>query len=160
MFGIETDLTGTDVKGSADCFSLKCPATGLHLFGYPDLFGTITGRAGYAFDRFLIYAKGGAAWVHEYFRQTAIAGTFCAVPCTGTNLGWGWTVGAGFEYAFYNNWSLRLEYDYLGIGNVRTTLSNSVGDVIVFNETRWVQAVKLGLNYKFSWGKAPVVAKY
>jgi outer membrane immunogenic protein len=74
----------------------------------------------------------------------------------------GWLVGAGFEYAFTNNWTVKLEYDYLGLGN-RTFVVPAgapflAGDTFTTNN-RNVQMVKVGVNYLFNWG-APVAARY
>jgi outer membrane immunogenic protein len=159
VFGIEADYTWTDVKGTANCFVLSCAPGGLTLYGYPDQHATLAGRIGYDFDRLLLYVKAGGAWVHEKFQHTAIAGARCLVPCTASNTGTGWVVGGGFEYALTNNWSVKLEYTYMNFGTkVLTDVTNGV-DHDIFNETRVLQDVKLGLNYKFDWA-SPVVAKY
>jgi len=69
--------------------------------------GTIRGRLGYAVDRALLYVTGGAAFVSS---ETSI-------PTTGISIGGGdtragWTVGAGLDYAFTNNWFTGVEYRY------------------------------------------------
>ena len=73
----------------------------------------------------------------------------------GNNNNGGWLVGAGFEYAVTNNWTVKLEYDYLGLGN-RTFIVPAgapflVGDTFTTNN-RNVQMVKFGFNYLFNWG--------
>ncbi len=30
---------------------------------------------------------------------------------------WGWTIGAGAEYAMTAHWTVRAEYDYINLGN-------------------------------------------
>jgi outer membrane immunogenic protein len=74
----------------------------------------------------------------------------------------GWLVGAGFEYAFTNNWTVKLEYDYLGLGNRTFVIPAAApflaGDTFTANN-RNVQMVKVGVNYLFNWG-APVTARY
>ena len=71
----------------------------------------------------------------------------------GNNSNGGGLVGAGFEYAFTNNWTVKLEYDYLGLGNrtfvIPATAPFLAGDT--FNN-RNVQMVKVGFNYLFNWG--------
>ena len=63
--------------------------------------------------------------------------------------------GAGFEYAFTNNWTVKLEYDYLGLGNrtffVPATAPLLAGDTLT-SGNRNVQMVKVGVNYLFNWG--------
>jgi outer membrane immunogenic protein len=161
VIGVEADFTWTNVKGSANCVVLSCAPGGLELFGYPDQHATLAARIGYDFNRLLAYVKAGGAWVHEDFRQTALtAGARCTVPCTASNTGTGWMVGGGLEYAWTRNWSVKVEYSYMSFDTkVLTDVTNGV-EHNIFNETRVLQDVKLGLNYRFDWGPSPVVAKY
>jgi opacity protein-like surface antigen len=70
---------------------------------------------GWAFDRFQLYATGGVAWAN-FNVDVALVGVpalglpplFASRDKTLT----GWTVGGGFEWAFYPNWSLGLEYRF------------------------------------------------
>lgn len=68
-------------------------------------FGSIRGRAGYAIDRWHIYATGGVAFAKfEPFSGTA-----------GPNVDeTGWAAGAGVEYMFTDRISARGEYLYMG----------------------------------------------
>jgi outer membrane immunogenic protein len=74
--------------------------------------------------------------------------------CGNHNAG-GWVVGAGFEYAFTNNWTVKLEYDYLGLGNrsffIPATAPFLANDAFT-SGNRNVQMVKVGFNYLFNWG--------
>src|SRR5579872_1160235 len=76
---------------------------------------TVTGKLGYAFDRILIYAKGGGAWVGASNSAISVGG----VPATFTSISnttsFGYTGGLGLEWAFAGNWSVRAEYDYIGL---------------------------------------------
>ena len=72
-------------------------------------FGTIRGRAGIAFDRWLPYVTGGWAYGH----RTLDIGGFS----TSNTLTDGWTVGGGFEWAFWQNWTAKFEYLYIDFGN-------------------------------------------
>ena len=60
-----------------------------------DYFGTVRARAGVAFDRTLVFATGGFAY----------GGSDVVVPGFGSddNTHFGWTVGAGAEYAITKN---------------------------------------------------------
>src|SRR5882757_8076762 len=69
----------------------------------------------------------------------------------------GYTVGAGLEYMFAQNWSAKVEYQYYDFG---TTSFVTPGVLTGFGSTRNDEhTVKAGLNYRFNWG-GPVVAKY
>ena len=77
----------------------------------------------------------------------------------GNNNG-GWLLGAGFEYAFTNHWTVKAEYDYLGLGN-RTFVVPAgapflAGDTFTSNN-RNVQMVKIGVNYLFG---GPAATRY
>ena len=151
VLGAEADFTFSGIKGGVDCFSFGCAPNGLHLFGHPDEFATFTARIGYSFDRFLPYAKGGLFWGHEDFEQTGLAGAHCVPTCTGSNQNLGWTIGAGTEYAVTTNWSLKLEYDFMtDFDKARTVVKNARGDQNLFDESRTIQVVKFGINYKIN----------
>jgi outer membrane immunogenic protein len=61
----------------------------------------------------------------------------------------GWTAGTGIEWAILDNWSVKLEYDYLDFGsrNLRLTDSTLGGANISVNQR--INVVKLGVNYLF-----------
>jgi outer membrane immunogenic protein len=107
VIGVEGDFTGTGVRGSVvDTPVGLLPANTLQT----EIFWTasITGRVGVAFDRLLVYGKGGGAFAYD--RETAIQPSG-AVAAGSLNRA-GWTVGGGVEYAITEHWIGRLEYDY------------------------------------------------
>jgi outer membrane immunogenic protein len=125
-------------------------------------FGTLTARLGYTLmPTGLLYVKGGVAWTRD--RHSVLDQSSGAVA-SAENTRSGWTAGVGFEYMFLPNWSAFVEYDYMGFGTSTLPFTASDGS---FHET-WdirqnVQAVLVGLNFRFNFGKAPaepVVAKY
>jgi outer membrane immunogenic protein len=61
----------------------------------------------------------------------------------------GWTAGAGVEYALAQNWTAKLEYDYLGFGSESENLSTPTPTVYPTSASLNVQEVKAGINYKF-----------
>jgi len=124
---------------------------------------TLAARFGVAVDHWLFYGKAGGGWVgNNGLTVTNLTtgvsftcGTFSAVTTSCGNSTGGWLVGAGFEYAFTNNWTVKLEYDYLGLGN-RTFFIPATAPILP-NDTftsgnRNVQMVKVGFNYLFNWG--------
>src|SRR6476660_1974595 len=63
-------------------------------------FATFTGRLGYAVDKWMIYAKGGAAWADmDYISHS---GACLNGICSVNGDKWGWTVGAGLEYMLWS----------------------------------------------------------
>ena len=113
---------------------------------------TVTGRLGYAWDRLLIYGKGGGAWVGVSNSNVTIGGV--GVQTSASNFGW--TAGLGLEYAFAGNWSARVEYDYVGLESQSFTVPGGVGRLPAAGDqftgnNRNINMVTLGINYKFGW---------
>jgi outer membrane immunogenic protein len=159
VVGIEADFSWADLSGPTCNFSAPNTAP-LQCQSKADRFGTVTARLGVAFDRALIYFKGGAAWVHEEHELLFFVNPLLAPTAVVSKSKWGWTAGAGIEYALARNWSAKLEYDFMGFGTSRylfdfPTLNTALGIEI----KQRVHAVKFGWNYKFDWG-GPVVANY
>jgi outer membrane immunogenic protein len=68
-------------------------------------------------------------------------------------------LGAGVEYAFFDNWSAKIEYNYLAFSTSNHEFTDSTG--VFFLDTRIQQKlhlVKAGINYR--WGWAPVGVRY
>jgi outer membrane immunogenic protein len=84
--------------------------------------GSVRGRVGYAWDRFMLYATGGVAFTNltagTNFIPTLAGGfTFPATVVTDSKTVWGPTVGGGLEYAFTNNFSAGIEGRYSWYGS-------------------------------------------
>jgi outer membrane immunogenic protein len=115
---------------------------------------TFTGRLGYAWDRVLVYGKGGGAWLGSSNSNITVGSTTFS-PST-SNSNFGWTIGAGIEYAFWGNFSARFEYDYIGINSQTFTVAGLGAPFLLASETftgnnRSLQMVNLGINYKFGY---------
>jgi outer membrane immunogenic protein len=124
---------------------------------------TVAARFGWAIDHLLLYGKAGGGWVgNNSLTLTNLTtgfqvscGSFNGFGSTCSNSSAGWLLGAGFEYAFTNNWTVKLEYDYLGLGSQTVIIPAGApflaGDTFTSNN-RNVQMVKVGVNYLFNWG--------
>ena len=115
-------------------------------------------HVGIAHNNWLLYGKAGAAVENvSYTENSAIAG----IPLfggTGTDKNRvGWTVGTGLEWAFWKNWSVKVEYDYLDFGNRNVAINGAItpgGAAIpasfgVQNQQK-INEVKAGLNWRFA----------
>ena len=97
-------------------------------------------RLGYAFDRWLVYAKGGAAWTREKWNVNdgvggAITGNFDRT---------GWIVGAGVEWAMFGNWSAKVEYNYLNFGG------SPVGSYVLRNSSGYPNVAGV-MDWSINW---------
>jgi outer membrane immunogenic protein len=141
VIGLEGDFDWTGLKGGAT------DSIGDQIGTKTEWTSTITGRVGAAFDRLLVYGKGGVAFAHDHNTFTDFAGVTSASANTNRT---GWTAGAGLEYAIAQNWTAKLEYDYLGFG--KETLNFATPNIIyASNASLNVQEIKAGINYKFNW---------
>lgn len=102
-------------------------------------FGTARARVGYAFDSFMIYATGGAAWTNFKASISAL-GTTISTETTKA----GWTVGGGVEWMFMPSWSVKAEYLYIDAGTADLTLLGVTGSGKLKD-----QVARLGVNYHF-----------
>jgi outer membrane immunogenic protein len=127
---------------------------------------TIAARFGMAFDRTLIYGKGGWAWGSFKDDSFSVCCSVNSIPETFSAHGTldGPMFGVGIEHALTRNWTVKFEYDFIAFGNKELTNSACVGTVCgvtgtsSFSMTK--QIFKVGANYLFDIGGAPLVAKY
>ena len=103
-----------------------------------------------------LYVKGGYAYSDFSESLVTTAGGVPVAFAAGTKHD-GYTVGAGLEYMFTQNWSGKVEYQYYDFGSTTITAPAVLS---AFGSSKNDQhVVKAGLNYRFNWG-GPVVAKY
>lgn len=127
VYGIEADVNYT--WNSNDYL-----VSGFDVEVGTDWAASVRGRLGYALDRTLIYGTAGLAITNGYVDVSGVGDeseTFT-----------GWTVGAGVEHAFTDNWTARIEYRYSDYGSEDFGLG--FGD---FDLTE--HAVRVGVSYRF-----------
>jgi len=119
-----------------------------------DWVATLAARFGWALDHWLIYGKAGGGWVGNSngFTVTNLA-TGATFGAGSSNSVGGWLLGGGVEYAINNNWSLKGEYNFIGLGHRNFAVPVVVGtppvaDVFT-SSSRNFQMVKFGFNYSF-----------
>jgi outer membrane immunogenic protein len=131
VWGAELDADYSWIKGSTtNTCATGCETRNTWL---------TTGRAriGYAWDRFLPYVTGGAAY-------GSVKATFAGNSETHDKFGW--TLGGGVEYAFLGSWSAKLEYLYVDLGKASCSAATcGVASDVKFNTS----LVRVGVNYRF-----------
>jgi outer membrane immunogenic protein len=115
---------------------------------------TLAGRFGVAFDRVLVYGKGGGAWIgNNSFTVTNVT-TGASFTGSNSNTTTGWVVGAGVEWAFAPNWTVKAEYDFIGLGGRSFTIPAgspapfAAGDTFTTGSNN-VQMATVGVNFLF-----------
>ncbi len=160
VFGIEGEgawsnsgATNTLIVSPVDSIRLTTKNTGNF---------SIAGRTGISFDRTLIYGKGGWAFGLFDFNSTLNCCFVAPTFVSGSYNRNGFLVGAGVEHAVTRNWTVKFEYNYLDFGsnlvNVGTVFGT--GAPVNVSEAPTSHVFKIGANYRFDFGGAPVLAKY
>lgn len=163
VFGLEADLQAADISGTVN----TSVSNGLVTIQTQtrqrlEWFGTVRGRAGFTLaDTLLLYGTAGFAFGevnHRFFFANDI-GAFGVADVTNTRTGW--TAGAGFEWGFAPQWSIKGEYLYIDLGSQTFQTvpggTTPVGASIDSTFRDEFHTARVGINYRF---RGPVVAKY
>jgi len=123
VFGAEADISYLDVSGSKRFGGIATDNAIVSGDGY---LGTVRGRLGFSFDRFMVYGTGGLAFGDTGSKWLDDDGTYTFSLKSGNQVGW--TVGGGLEYAMTDTISLKGEYLYYDLGseNLSYTPTNPV----------------------------------
>jgi len=163
VFGVGGDFAWADIHGrDNDPFFVGKNGAPLTISTRTETLASLTGRVGYAWDRFLIYGKGGGAWSRDrYSIPNLNCGLLVACNLSGSTDRAGWTAGVGFEWAFAPNWSALVEYNHYGFDRKSVAFNDPALPFLVmrYNIRQDIDVVKVGINYRFG-GPAAVVARY
>jgi outer membrane immunogenic protein len=145
VLGIEGAALGGSIAGSTSIATPVNAPDSATFSQKTDFLSSITARGGYAWNDWLLYAKGGVAWAGDRYSVFDVVGNY---DFEGLETRVGWTAGIGVEWAFWHDWSLRLEYDYYGFGtNSVTFIDNVSGTIGPLDIKQNIQVIMLGLNF-------------
>jgi high affinity Mn2+ porin len=151
LLGIEADVTFPNFFEDGAIFT-GGTTQGTTVTDQIDYIATLRGRFGYAFDHWLIYGTGGAAWSQARFREIpGVASDEDKILRTRT----GWALGLGTEVAIAPNWTARIEYLYDRFGTVAGVFPSGTAYRSDFD----IQTLRLGLNYKLGVPDADIAAQ-
>lgn len=153
VFGIEGTFAGSTIKNDITntVFNAAGPPNDVFTIEVQSV-ATVTGRLGYAWDNWLLYAKGGYAGAdiklsvsnpHDGHDMVGPSGS-------GSETNWhnGWTAGVGVEYGLTPNWILGVEYDYMGLETRSHEIGGGAG-LYTFDVKPQIQQVVARVSYKF-----------
>lgn len=145
LVGVEGSYAFADVRNSV---AMPFPGIGLEVSNRLKGLAMVTGRLGWAFDRWMVYAKGGWAWA----RNDVSVSFPTAFEFRSDDNRSGWTAGLGAEMAVMRNWTVQLEYDYVDLGTRTVSLTSPAfpGLTPPFDVKEILHQAKIGLNYRFN----------
>ena len=154
VYGVEAQGAWAPLTGTASCFA----GNPNQLIAGQDC-GTrvgalafLTGRAGYALDRTLYYAKAGPAWGHSTFDLNFTGASVGTVASSAVDR-CGWTIGGGVEHALTREWSVVGEYKYVDLGSSSVSFaatSAALAPIAQEAINQRYQVLTLGMNYKLN----------
>jgi outer membrane immunogenic protein len=165
LVGLEADIDGADIgRTSLVSFPGSRGSDPTNSTGrdHIDWFGTFRGRFGVTANNVLFYGTGGLAFGGTHTSATNVD---AVVLNNGNFIGstsdtrFGWAAGAGIEWGFARNWTLKAEYLHVDLGSTNVTLTdpNFPLSNAVYRFNHQFDTVRLGVNYLFG---GPLVAKY
>lgn len=149
LYGFEADFQFANIS---DSFFYSNPPGGVDAFSLNvsiKQFGTVRGRLGYVQGQNLFFVTGGLAYAN--FKINLLVDYDTDVGSLNTNK-WlfGYVVGAGFERALSNNWSLKFEYLFMDFQSFTVSGIDNGGLPFSLSGDPYLHVVRLGLNTKFS----------
>ena len=148
--GFEADADWTGFSGSNSTDPYCVLMSGSCQTKQPWL-ATVRGRFGFAIDRLLIFATAGGAFgeIRAGLNPPGVYDT--------TN-GVGWTAGAGLEVGITDNWTAKVEYLYVDLGNGSCNMNcgsvpNAFGTLspVPITIPLTENLVRGGINYRFAF---------
>lgn len=153
VLGFEADLQTSDIGTAISIPNAPGGATN-NPDGFTDLdfgveyFATARARAGYAFDRLLVYGTGGVAHGKVEFDRNYRVGTGEVTDSASSNRT-GWVYGAGAEFAMTDRISVRGEYSRVDLGSGSFDTAYSDGTVGRASIGTQFDVLRAGVNFHF-----------
>jgi outer membrane immunogenic protein len=147
VLGVEADIQGTGLR---DSYPSVIPLPGIAYSQKLDWFGTVRGRVGFAHGPVLSYVTAGYAYGSV---NTSITEGAVAAFSSGNRMQGGWTVGSGVEAALGSNWTGKIEYLYLNLGNKTDAFTALTVPQTLKTEIR-ENIFRVGLNYRIGGNSA------
>ena len=145
IFGVEADLQGTGLSDHRTCLLGCMPAQNSMFSQKLDWFGTVRGRIGLTEGPVMTYLTAGYAYGSVKTTLTETIGTTGAFSSNQNHGGWTW--GSGIEASLGGNWSGKIEYLWLTLGNRLNAFTLNTFPQAMSTDIR-EQIFRVGLNYR------------
>jgi outer membrane immunogenic protein len=156
VFGVEADAAWSDVDDNATDtiiipFIIDIPVS-TQVEVEMDWLATIRGRVGYAWDRFLVYGTGGAAFAHVSTDVDQFIFGFPTGSDSASATHTGWAAGIGVEAMVTEKISVKFEYLHADFGDEDydyNLIPLSSDDDSIGSADLDVDTIRLGVNFHF-----------
>lgn len=154
VFGVEADIQGTGMRDDSNCLIGCVAGASLNYNQRLDWFGTVRGRVGLATGPVLSYVTAGWAYGSVKTTVTETIGTTGTFTSDQNRSGWVW--GSGIEASLGGNWTGKIEYLYLNLGD---RLDNFVLNGFAHSMSTDIREhiFRVGLNYRIGGNGAAYV---
>ncbi len=134
---IDDSVTNTTFGAADDIFTTRINGI-----------ATVVGRIGYAWNNWLIYAKGGYAGANV---KLGVSDTVAPNKGSGSATNWhsGWTVGGGIELGLSPHWIVGIDYSYMDLQTINDNVAGGSDGVYRFDVRPRIQQAVVRLSYKF-----------
>jgi outer membrane immunogenic protein len=145
VLGLESDLDWANIEGTNSTpIAVRGVAGNVAVTSRLQWLDTTRARLGWAFGHVMLYGTGGAAYGGLTATTTASGaglGTAATATRADTQTRFGYAAGAGLEWAFTDNFTLKVEYLYVNLG--------SQNQELIDNVSFYTNVVRGGVNLKF-----------
>jgi len=148
VYGVEGDIEFADLKDDGKLRAFGGDDAG-DLEQRVDWLGSLRLRAGIAMDRALIYATGGLAVGGAKLETDFNFDNVNLLDESENKTKWGWTIGAGVDYALTDDLSARVEYRYTDLGKVDLDILDDADHPATVETKYEFHAVRAGLSWRF-----------
>ncbi len=158
VLGLEADIQGADIRD--DHTTLNGDSFVTNFNQRLDWFGTVRGRVGIANGPVLSYVTGGYAYGNVKTLTTQTAFPPAVTAAATDRLQGGYVIGGGVEAALGGNWSGKIEYLYMNLGNKTDAFTGALALPQTITTDVRESIFRVGLNYRIGGNSAyaPVAA--
>jgi Opacity protein and related surface antigens len=151
IYGIEADINYSNMKRRDAGFgNYLSKAETYTVNSETSWFGTLRPRIGFAAtDRLMVFATGGLAFGKVKTNGNYIQDSYLLAG-DNDDVRYGWTLGAGAEYAITDNFTVKGEYAYIDLGEkTHSWMGRGYLNNLSVKDTTNFQLLRAGVNYKF-----------